>query len=272
MKKRYLIPVALLGAGLGVLALAANGAPAASAPAGSPASAAAASAAPVTVPAASEAELAAVAARIPGASVADLRGTPIPGIYEFRQGADVVYITADGRYGISGDLYRVADKANLTEVRRRELRLALIKALPEASMVVFSPPTPKYTITVFTDVDCGYCRALHKQIGEYNRLGIKVRYLFFPRSGPNTESWTKAEQVWCSADRRTALTQAKLDQPLKTAVCKPNPVAEQYELGRAIGLAGTPGIITEGGDLLPGYAPPDVLLQELQQQANPGKG
>jgi thiol:disulfide interchange protein DsbC len=219
-----------------------------------------------------EAELAAVASHLPGAKPEELRTTPIPGIYEFKRGAELVYVTADGRYGFAGDLYRLEDHANLSDVRRRELRLALINAVPESSMVVFAPAAPKYTVTVFTDVDCQYCRALHKQIAEYNRLGVKVRYMFYPRTGPNTASWAKAEQVWCSTDRRAALTAAKLGETLKAAVCKPNPIADEYALGQAIGLSGTPGIVTESGELLPGYSPPDELLQELQQEAKEGKG
>ncbi len=252
---RWCLAVLLSGA---ALALRAASAPAPSAPPAAPATTTA------TTPL--EAELAAVAAHLPGAHTADLRTTPIPGIYEFRQGAELVYVTADGRYGFAGDLYRLADRNNLSDARRRELRLDLLRAVPESSMVVFAPPQQaKYTITVFTDVDCTFCRALHKQIADYNRLGVKVRYLFFPRSGPDTESWSKAEQVWCAPDRKAALTQAKLGVALKSAVCKPNPVADQYALGRAIGLTGTPGIVTESGDLLPGYAPPDELVQELQQ-------
>ena len=217
------------------------------------------------------AELAAVAAHIPGAKPEELRTTPIPGLYEYTHGAQMVYVTADGRYGVAGDIYRLSDKANLSEVRRRELRLALINAVPESQMVIFAPPAPKYTVTVFTDVDCQYCRALHKQIAEYNRLGVRVRYMFYPRTGPDTASWYKAEQVWCSADRHAALTAAKLGEALKAAKCKPNPVAEEYALGQAIGLTGTPGIVTETGDLLPGYAPPDELVQELQQEAKDRK-
>jgi len=258
--------------GLAVLAAAATstaGAPPVSAAATAPAPAAAPT--PALTPL--EAELAAVAAHLPGARPGDVRTTPVPGIYEFKRGAELVYVTADGRFGIAGDLYRLADRVNLSDARRRELRLALLAAVPESSMVVFAPPVAKYTITVFTDVDCAYCRALHRQIAEYNRLGVKVRYLFFPRTGPNTESWSKAEQVWCSADRREALTQAKLGVALKAAVCKPNPVAEQYALGQAIGLTGTPGIVTDSGDLLPGYAPPDALIEELRRDAvPPGKG
>jgi thiol:disulfide interchange protein DsbC len=235
------------------LALAATGAPTPTPPATPPAT-------PL------QAELAAVVAHLPGAKAGDVRTTPVAGLYEYRKGAQLLYVTADGRFGLAGDLYQLGDNTNLSDIRRRELRLALINAVPESSMVVFAPASAaKYTITVFTDVDCGYCRALHRQISEYNRLGVKVRYLFFPRTGPNTESWSKAEQVWCSSDRRAALTQAKQGEPLKAAVCHPNPVAEQYALGQAIGLQGTPGIVTGSGDLLPGYAPPEALIEELKQ-------
>lgn len=213
-------------------------------------------------------ELTVVAAHIKGAKPGDLRVTPIAGIYEYRHGAELVYVTADGKFGFAGDLFRLSDRANLSDARRRELRLSLLTAVPESSMVVFAPAsTPKYTITVFTDVDCGYCRKLHTQIAQYNQLGVKVRYLFYPRSGPDTDSWFKAEQVWCAPDRRAALTLAKQGAEPKGAICKPNPVAEQYALGRAMGLTGTPGIVTESGDLLPGYAPPDELVQELQQES-----
>ena len=208
----------------------------------------------------------------PGAKLEDLRPGPIQGTYEFMQGADLSYLTADGKFFIDGNVYDMDTRQNLSEARRAQARVALIGALPESQMLIFSPENPRYTVTVFTDVDCQYCRALHKQIAEYNRLGVKVRYMFYPRTGPNTSSWSKAEQVWCSPDRRAALTAAKLGTPLKAAVCQPNPVAEQYALGKAIGLNGTPGIVTERGDLLPGYAPPDEMLQELQLEAEPGKG
>src|SRR5258708_12408243 len=97
-------------------------------------------------------------------------------------------------------------RENLTEVMRAHARIAMIGAVPESQMVIFSPKNPLYTITVFTDVDCAYCRKLHSEIAELNRLGVRVRYMFFPRSGPNTESWKKAELVWCSANRNEAFT------------------------------------------------------------------
>jgi thiol:disulfide interchange protein DsbC len=200
-----------------------------------------------------------------GVKPEDIRPTPLPGIFEMRRGADILYVSQDGKYVFTGDLFKVAGRENLTEARRSELRRELIDAVPESKMVVFSPPAPKYTITVFTDVDCPYCRTLHSQIAEYNRLGMKVRYMFFPRTGPDTESWHKAEQIWCSTDRKAALTQAKLGQPIAGKTCANTPVAQEYQLGKEIGLEGTPGIVTSNGTMIGGYLPPDKLLEQLKQ-------
>lgn len=224
--------------------------------------------------AADAAPLEAVAAKIPGARAADLRVTPIAGIYEYRRGAELAYVTADGRYAFAGDLYQLSDNTNLSDTRRRELRRAMVNAVPEAGMVVFAPRDArdvKYTVTVFTDMDCSYCRALHNQVGEYNRLGIRVRYVAYPRSGPATPSWTRAEQVWCASDRNAMLTRVKQSEMYSTVAgktCNPNPVAEHYALGKAIGLTGTPGIVTETGELLPGYLPPKDLLDELKLETS----
>jgi thiol:disulfide interchange protein DsbC len=200
-----------------------------------------------------------------GAHADELRATPISGVYELTRGSDIAYVTADGKYAFTGDLIELNGSNNLTEQHRRELRLKAIAAFPESEMLVFGPKEPKYTVTVFTDVDCPYCRKLHSQIGEYNRLGVRVRYLLYPRTGPNTSSWTKAEQVWCSADRNDALTRAKLGQELKTKPCANNPVARSYALGKDFALEGTPAIIMPDGEMVPGYLPPDALLEHLKE-------
>jgi thiol:disulfide interchange protein DsbC len=195
--------------------------------------------------------------------------TPIPGLVEVRRGADIVYMSRDGKFVITGDMYRVASHEDLTEARRRDLRRKLIGELPQSDMVVFAPAHPKYTVTVFTDVDCVYCRALHGQIDDYNKLGIAVRYVFFPRTGPNTSSWFKAEQVWCSPDRHEALTRAKLGEPLSAKLCPNTPVAREYALGQAIGLDGTPGVVAPNGAMIGGYLPPKAMLTALQESSQP---
>jgi thiol:disulfide interchange protein DsbC len=206
-----------------------------------------------------------IASKIPGTRAEDFRVTPVSGIYELTRGADIAYVTADGKYAISGDLIDLAKNDNLTETRRRDVRVKQIDAIPESEMLVFGPRDPKYTVTVFTDVDCGYCRQLHSQIAEYNRLGIRVRYLFFPRTGPNTEAWFKAEEVWCSNNRNEALTLAKRGAPLQAKACPNNPVAKHYALGREFGLQGTPAILLADGELIGGYMPPNELAQELKK-------
>jgi thiol:disulfide interchange protein DsbC len=201
-----------------------------------------------------------------GTKLEDLKPSPIPGIYQFTQGAEVSYLTADGKYFLDGNVYDMATRANLTEAIRARARAAMIDAVPESQMVIFSPKNPIYTVTVFTDVDCQYCRKLHSEIAEINKLGIRVRYLFFPRTGPNTESWRKAEVVWCSADRNEAFTRAKAGAELDmNKTCGATPVAREYALGQSIGVRGTPAIVTDGGDFINGYMPPPELLKTLKQ-------
>ena len=131
-------------------------------------------------------------------------------------------------------------------------------------MIVFGPPNAKMTVTVFTDIDCGYCRKFHGQIAEVNKAGVRVRYMMFPRTGPGTESWKKAEQVWCATDRRDALTRAKRGETLKSKSCGDGAINTQYELGTDLGVEGTPAIFTQNGDYIGGYLAPEDLVQAIQ--------
>ena len=207
-----------------------------------------------------------LAAKIPGAKAEDIRPTPVAGIYELVHGAGVSYISADGKYLFSGDLYRVSDNGefpNLTEERRKDLRVKLLATVPESEMILFSPKAPKYTVSVFTDVDCPWCKRLHGQMAEYNKLGIKVRYLAWPRTSPKTPSWIKSQSVWCTKDRGEAFEKAVGGGAVAAASCA-DPVQRHHDLGRKLGVQGTPGIVLPDGELVPGYLPPDELLQQLQ--------
>jgi thiol:disulfide interchange protein DsbC len=202
--------------------------------------------------------------KIDGLKLEDVRMTPVNGIYEITRGSEISYTTSDGRYVILGDMVDIDGDQNLSENRRRTIRQRLIDTVPESEMLVFSPKSPKYTITVFTDIDCGYCRRLHSQIAEYNRLGIRVRYLFYPRTGPDTDSWHKAESVWCASNRNDSLTRAKNGEEIKSPKCPTDIVKRDWELGHKLGIEGTPAIFLASGEMLPGYAPPTTLLQYLK--------
>lgn len=213
---------------------------------------------------------AAIQSLVPGATIDSIADAAVPGFFEVVLGGQIVYISKDGRYLIQGSIYDIPAKADLTEKARAGIRLAALKDVGDDKRIVFSPKDPKHTISVFTDIDCGYCRRLHQQVADYNRLGIAVEYLFFPRAGLGSESFDKAVNVWCADDRKAALTAAKAGEAVEAKTCD-NPIEEEFALGQKIGISGTPAIIAEDGSQLGGYVPPEQLLQRLDQIAA-GKG
>ena len=218
--------------------------------------------APVVIPADVRAR---VVAKLPGAQASDVAVSPIPGLYEVTMGGLIAYVSSDGKYLLSGNVYDLDTQVNLTASRRNTARAKALAAASESNMIVFGPANAKMTVTVFTDIDCGYCRKFHSQIADVNKAGVRVRYMFFPRTGPATESWTKAEQVWCAADRRDALTRAKKDDTFKGKSCGDAAVKSQYELGSDLGVEGTPAIFTQNGDYVGGYLAPAELVQAIQE-------
>jgi thiol:disulfide interchange protein DsbC len=179
----------------------------------------------------------------------------------------VAYISADGRYLLQGDLIDLDTQVNLSELGRTDARRELMSAVADDHVIKFSPSDVTYSVSVFTDVDCTYCRRLHSQIDEYMAHGIEVRYLLYPRNGPESKSWNTAEEVSCAADRPQALTMAKLDREFKTSKCDTSIVQDNYAIGRDVGLSGTPAIIFDDGTLISGYLPPDQLKARLEQNA-----
>jgi len=206
-----------------------------------------------------------LAKRLNGIAVDDITDAPIAGLYQVAVGANVAYVTKDGRYIVRGDIFDADTSANVTEETRARARVTMLGSVDPETMIVFKPASGevKHTVTIFTDIDCGYCRQFHREIDKVTALGIEVHYLFFPRTGPNTESWTKAEQVWCAANHNSALTRAKLGGEIPEVAECATPVADHYELGQRIGVRGTPAIFSETGELIGGYLPPATLAKVL---------
>jgi thiol:disulfide interchange protein DsbC len=94
--------------------------------------------------------------------------------------------------------------------------------------------------------------------------GIRIRYLFFPRTGPFSESWEKAEQVWCSQDQHSAMTKAKKGQNLTVRVCPNTPVEKHFNIGQLLQVQGTPTIISDKGEIIVGYLPAEALKARLE--------
>ncbi|MGR8918710.1 MAG: DsbC family protein [Gammaproteobacteria bacterium] len=198
----------------------------------------------------------------PDEDVTGVTETAVPGMYEVMLGASVLYMSGDGRYALRGDLIDLEERVNLSDRRRREARREVFARLDPDELVRFEPAEGpvKEMLYVFTDIDCGYCRKMHREVKALNEAGIAVGYLAFPRSGLKGESYDKAEAVWCAKDRRQAMTDAKAGKSVKSKQCD-NPVAEQYRLGIAMGVNGTPAVYTADGTSIGGYVPAAELVK-----------
>ena len=199
---------------------------------------------------------------LPGIKPDEIRATPLDNLYEVTFGGRLVYLTADGRYLIQGKMIDLETRTEITEERLSELKMAALAEVGEDQMVIYGPKDAKDTVTVFTDIDCGYCRKLHSEMARYNEAGIRIRYLFYPRAGIGSESYDKAVSVWCADDRKVAMNQAKAGQEIPARTCE-NPVDEHYALGQTMRVTGTPALLLEGGEMVPGYVPADKLRKAL---------
>ncbi len=197
---------------------------------------------------------------LPGVQIDSIEPLDGTNLYEVVLGSEVVYFSQDGRYVFQGDVIALDTKENITELKRASINKETLDAVDEANMIIYGSEQAEHTLTVFTDIDCGYCRKLHEQIADYNDLGFRVRYMAFPRSGIDSDSYKKTVSVWCADDKKKALTEAKQGHKITTKTCE-NPVQQQFETGRRLGVGGTPALFLETGQQLRGYVPPKQLKQ-----------
>ncbi|HJR74896.1 MAG TPA: DsbC family protein [Luteimonas sp.] len=242
--------------------------PAAGKPVTQPAAAPAGSAPKVAAGSADARAIAAIRSLNQQVPIDKIGAAPMPGFREAIVGGKTLFISDDGKYMIQGSLYDMQAKKDLSEASVATLRKELLKQIPQSDRIVFAPANPKYTLSVFTDVECGYCQKMHSEIAEYNRQGIEIQYLAFPRMGLGTQDHKKMIAVWCAADRKQALTAAKSGKGVPMKDCK-NPVSMEYDIGQRAGLTGTPMIITAEGEQVPGYMPPKELRAYLDGLSKP---
>jgi thiol:disulfide interchange protein DsbC len=222
----------------------------------------------LTLPAANADEAAireAMAKSMPSVKIDSVKPSEVKGLYEVTVGTNIFYVSEDGKYLLQGRLVDVAARKDLTEEKLSAARKQAIDKMGQENMIVFKPKISKYTVSVFTDIDCGYCRKLHSEINQYLAQGITIQYLFFPRAGKNSDSYNKSVSVWCADDRNAALTAAKKDQKVPSKTCD-NPVDEHMQLGEDFDVKGTPMIVTEKGNIYPGYLPAKQLAEALESE------
>ena len=204
----------------------------------------------------------ALAKSMPNIKPSKISKSPVEGLFEVIIGTQVVYMSVDARYMIEGDLYNFETKENISEGAKSDIRLTAISKLGADQMLVYKPKNVKDIITVVTDIDCPYCRRLHNEIPDYLKKDVEVRYIFMPLKG--AADMKKTISVWCSDDQQLALDVAKAGGEVDEKTCD-HPIRQHMALARELGVRGTPAILLENGQLLPGYVPVDKLIAELRK-------
>ncbi|WP_303901019.1 DsbC family protein [Thiohalomonas denitrificans] len=209
---------------------------------------------------------------VPGQAPDAIEETPLPGIYQVVYGSDIFYFSEDGRYMLRGDLVDLKTNTNLSEQTRSTGRKAALSRLDEETMIVYpAEGETKHVLTVFTDIDCPYCRKLHGGMAEMNGMGIEVRYLAFPRAGIGSPTFKNMVSIWCADNPRAAMDVAKSGGTVESADCD-HGIEEHMKLVRELGINGTPALLLDDGRLIGGYVPPKQLLPMLEgKTAVPGR-
>lgn len=202
---------------------------------------------------------------MPTVKIGSIKPSEIIGLYEVTVGGNIFYVSNDGKYLVQGHLVDIAARTDLTEAKLGGARKQALEKLGQDKMIVFKAKINKYTVSIFTDIDCGYCRKLHSEIDQYLAEGITIQYLFFPRAGKGSDSYSKAVSVWCADDRKAALTAAKKGDTPPAKTCD-NPVDQHMELAEEFEVKGTPMIVSAKGTIFPGYLPAKQLAEALADE------
>ncbi len=207
--------------------------------------------------------------------------TPLQGIYELYFAKQVFYVDGSGRYifrngrlvSFQGTNLTSIAQSNAAKIQARR-NLKLLAQIADSDMLVYpaslelgsglssvsEPISELSSITIFTDVDCPFCRRIHSELQTYTKAGITVKYLFFPRAGQSSTAYTTFVSVWCSKFPKDALDKVEAGQHIETQNCN-HPVKEHLQLAEAFGLIGTPAIFLQDGTMLIGYKHPEELIR-----------
>lgn len=198
--------------------------------------------------------------QLPGIAFTEVLESTIPGLFEVITDGQIYYVDETVQFLVDGNLIRLSDRANLTDARLGRIHMTMIQDMDEKDMLIYEAENESdRSITVFTDISCGFCRRLHAEIDTLLEEGVRVRYLLFPRAGLGSQGHKDLESVWCADNPQEAMTIAKAGGQIDPKTCD-NPIEAHVALAERLGLRGTPLIYTDGGEKVPGYREASTLV------------
>jgi thiol:disulfide interchange protein DsbC len=185
-------------------------------------------------------------------------------LLEITVGPRTLFASPDGQYIFSGTVLDTKTGINLVEQKAKQYRQRrLLELAPDMYLSFPSTTDEQYAVTVFTDIDCTYCRRFHLAMPEFNELGITVNYVMLPRAGLNSSSYNKAASVFCSSQPAENMTLAMRDEFDQENSCE-HTITNQFKLASELGINSTPTIILPDGEVRPGYLTPTALQAVLE--------
>ena len=201
----------------------------------------------------------------PNVKIDNLKSTEMQGLYSGTLDNQIVYVDENAEHIFVGSMIRLKDQHNLTKdlVLKNKPNSGEIdfNSLPKQDAIKVVSGSGKRQLAIFSDPNCPYCKALEGNLAKLNDVTI---YTFiYPIKA---ESIIPSKQVWCSANKEYAwksLLQYSI-KPSAPANCE-TPIERNLELGRRLGLNGTPAIIFSNGTKVMGAYPAEKIEQIWKQ-------
>lgn len=196
----------------------------------------------------------------PNMKIQSIAESAMPGVKIIDLGQQTVFAYESGNYLLIGEAFDIENQTSLMDDVKNKKMKDLLSNINNNDMIMMGNVNSERYISVWTDVDCGYCRKLHfETVPKLIEAGVKIKYILWPRSGTNNESFDKAVSVYCAEDQVAAMTDAKAGKDIPRNTCD-NPVAQFYQKGLDAGVRGTPTIVLDNDTIIPGFVTADVLL------------
>jgi len=208
-----------------------------------------------------------IAERLPQyPKIDEVSKTAIPGLYEVRFGADVLYSDENGNYLIEGQMLETKTRVNVTEERVAKLTAIDFAALPLKDAIVWKQGTGARRLVVFADPNCGYCKHFERELQKVK--DVTVYTFLYPILGGDSPE--KARNIWCAKDNTKAWRDWMLDgaPPARSmGQCDTAALARNVSLGKKHKVNGTPALVFEDGKRIPGALPPEQVEKQLVASA-----